>query len=160
MVIRLLSEESVRAALNDFNNLRELLEKHPKGGEVGKKVRARAREVLTYMLSGGMIPTLTFYLAKGEESTIKLIKDAFEGKSARELEKITAERLAYAIIFYLSFKRLKQLGFVSSDLRNPRNCLRELIKINSVRRIYAFNLLTLYLLEFKKLCEATFEPER
>lgn len=159
MVVRLLSEESVHAALNDFNNLLELLKKHPKGESIGSKIRAKAREILTQILSGGAVSTLTFYLAKGEENTIKLIKDAFEEKSVRKLETIKPEKLAHAIIFYFSFKRLRQLKFVSSNLENPRNCLREFIEIDPFRRIYASNLLTSYLLEFKKLCEATFKLE-
>ena len=157
MVIRLLSEESVRSALNDFNSLIKLLEVHPKGEEVGSKTRARTREILTYIWSGGLVPTLTFYLAKGEENNIKIVKGAFEGE-----EKLVGEpeKLAYAIIFYLTFKRLKQLSFISSDLGDPRSCLHELIEMDPFKRMYAFNLLTSYLLEFKKLCEATFKPER
>ncbi|RLG05647.1 MAG: type III-B CRISPR module-associated protein Cmr5 [Thaumarchaeota archaeon] len=162
MSVHLISEEAVRAALKDFNSLIKLLEEHPKGDDIGGKIRARIREILTYTWSRGLAPTLTFYLAKGEEDTIKIVKEAFEGeeKLVEELEKLAPEKIAYAIIFYLTFKRLRQLNFVSIDPKDPRSCLRELIEMDPVRRMYATNLLTFYLLEFKKLCEATFEPER
>jgi len=156
MTVHLLSDESVRAALIDFNKLIELLKKHPKGEDIGGKIRARAREILTYISSEGLAPTLTFYLAKGEEGTIEAIKGAFEGRGELAGE---PEKLAYAIVFYLSFKRLRQLGFISSDLGDPRGCLRELIEIDPLRRVHASTLLMLYLLEFKKLCEATFKLE-
>jgi len=162
MTVYLLSEESVRAALNDFDNLTKLLKKHPKEEEVGSKVRARAREILTYIWSGGLAPSLTFYLAKGEESTVNLVREVFKGREEliEEFKKITPEKLAYALILYLIFKRLKQLNFISSDPGDPRSCLHELIEMNPFKRMYASNLLTLYLLEFKKLCEATFKSER
>ncbi|MHC1629088.1 MAG: type III-B CRISPR module-associated protein Cmr5 [Candidatus Nezhaarchaeales archaeon] len=156
MSIRLLSERSVRAALNDFNNLTKLLEEHPKGEDIGSKLRTRTREILTYIWSGGLALTLTFYLAKGEENNIKIIREAFEGEKKLVGE---PEKLAYAIVLHLAFNRLKQLKFISSDPGDPRSCLHELIEMNPFRRIYASDLLTSYLLEFKKLCEATFKPE-
>ena len=162
MTVYLLSKESVQAALNDFDDLAKLLKKHPKRKEIESKVRARAREILTYIWSSGLASSLTFYLAKGEENTVNLIKEVFNRREEliEEFEKLAPEKFAYAVILYLIFKRLKQLNFISGDPGDPRNCLRELIEMDPFRLMYTSNMLTLYLLEFKKLCEAAFEPER
>jgi|GEM_PF-5821927 len=95
-------------------------------------------------------------LSKREENNIKMIREAFEGEKKLVGE---PEKLAYAIVLYLAFNRLKQLKFISSDPGDPRSCLHELIEMNPFRRIYVSDLLTSYLLEFKKFCEATFKPE-
>ncbi|MCD6487671.1 MAG: type III-B CRISPR module-associated protein Cmr5 [Desulfurococcales archaeon] len=156
MTVHLLSEEAIHVVLEDFNHLIKLLKEHPRKGEVESKIRARAREILTHIYSGGLAPTLTFYLAKGEKNTLNTVKEAFKGEKKLDGE---PEKLAYAIILYLIFKRLRQLSFISSDPDDPLKCLHELIKMDPFRRMYASSLLTLYLLEFKKLCEAIFKTQ-
>jgi CRISPR type III-B/RAMP module-associated protein Cmr5 len=151
----LLSEDSVHAAIEDFELLVKLLKGHPKDKDLEKKIRARAQEVLTYIWSGGLATTLTFYLAKGGEEGVKMFKTIFEGEE-RLPEDLDLEEAAYAIILYLVLKRLKWFGFIKSGLEDPRGCLHELIEINLFERTYVLDLLTSYLLEFKKLCEATF----
>jgi CRISPR type III-B/RAMP module-associated protein Cmr5 len=157
--MHLLSENSVRVAIEDFERLFRLLKNRPEGKDLGGKIRTRAREVLTYIWSGGLAPTLTFYLAKGGEGGVKTFKTAFE-KGEILPNRLDLEEVAYAAILYLALKRLKQLGFIKSDLEDLRGCLRELIEIDFFERMYALDLLTSYLLEFKKLCEATFREGR
>ncbi|MEM3390231.1 MAG: type III-B CRISPR module-associated protein Cmr5 [Thermoproteota archaeon] len=148
------SEESVCAALKDFDKLLKTFETSQKKKELESKVRARSREVLTNVWTGGLCPTLTFYLAKAEEENIAIVKETVEERKSLDGE---PEKLGYAIILYLTFRRLKVLKFIEQDLSKPRECLQALITMEPFRRTYATNLLTSYLLEFKKLCEAVFK---
>lgn len=151
----LLGENSVYAATGDFERLFRLLKGHPKDKDLGAKIRTRTREALTYIWSGGVASTFTFYLAKGGEDNVRTFKTVFEGEEGLP-KHLDLEEVAYAAILYLALKRLKQLGFIKSDLEDPRRCLRELIEIDFFEHMYALDLLTSYLLELKKLCEATF----
>jgi CRISPR type III-B/RAMP module-associated protein Cmr5 len=153
--VRSITEDSLRGAIEDFERLAKLLGAYDKGEDLGSRVRARAQDMLTYAWSGGLLPTLTFYLAKGKEGNIQCFKALFE-KGERLPERLNLEEAAYAVLFYLVLKRLKQLGFVKSGLEQPRECLRELIELDFFKRVYALDLLTAYLLEFTKLCEARF----
>jgi len=159
MDVYTLSEDNVRAALNDFNHLLKVIEHHPRKRDLGSKIRKGAREILTYLWTGGLLPTLTYYLAKSEENTLKNIKNVFN-KEKREQLFENLDKLAYAIILYFTLKRLKETNIISSELDNPRKCLIELLNSSYLKRVYALHLITSYLLEFKKLCEATFEAER
>lgn len=157
MTIYVVSEESVRAALEDFDKLLKTFEASQKKRELGSKVRARSREVLTNIWTGGLCPTLTFYLAKAGEENVNIVKEALEERKGLDIE---PEKSGYAIMLYFIFQRLKVLKFIEQDPNKPRECLRALVIMEPSKRSYATTLLTSYLLEFKKLCEAVFEPER
>jgi CRISPR type III-B/RAMP module-associated protein Cmr5 len=151
-----LTEDSLRAAVEDFERLIKSLRAYDRGEDLGGRVRTRAQDMLTYAWSGGLLPTLTFYLAKAKgEDNIRSFKAFFE-TGERLPERLGLEEAAYAALFYLLLKRLKQLGFIKGSLEQPRECLRELIELDFFKRIYVLDLSTAYLLEFAKLCEARF----
>ena len=160
LALKPLSDKLLEHALNDFDKLVKILRQHPKGKDIERKVRTMESEILTQIWMNGLLPTLTFYLAKGEEDNFKAIKEAFEqGKSSFNVED-SVEKLAYAAMLYLILRELKRLNILKGNFGNPRGCIHELIEMGFLKRMYASRVLSLYLYEFKKLCEAVFEPER
>ena len=107
--------------------------------ELGSDVRARAREVPELMESCGLIPALSFCYAKAKE----------EGRGR-----------SYKLYLKAVLTYLKEIGLMESDvddaLNNPAETLNELYS----KAFIALPLLRPFLVEFKRLCEATWESKR
>jgi len=161
--------DPVELAMETFTKIRNEIGDNE---ELGSKLRARAREGPELIRSLGLIPVLSFYYAKA--------RDALLGGGGEE-EK------AYLLYFKAILLYLERLGLVKgvsdvfdlqSKLQNASgasserkelekklrneiherviNILQDLIN----RSFIASRLLTPYLIEFKRLCEAVWERER
>ncbi|MGC9106642.1 MAG: type III-B CRISPR module-associated protein Cmr5 [Infirmifilum sp.] len=137
---------------------------------VGSKLRARSREVPEMILEQGLVPTLSFCLAKaGIENVEKVVGIMERDESIDEVKdkEIESEKLAYALYTYAILKYLTLIsgksieGIIENDVENGDklfNYLGELIMSNTRTPLY--RMLQPYLLQFKRLCEATFKPGR
>lgn len=109
--------------------------------ELGPKLRTRAREMPELVESIGLVPALSFYYAKA--------------KDKRE-ESIAYRLYLRAILRYLT-EGLGVLDLSIDDaLNSPAETLEKLYPLSSV----AASLLRPFLVEFKRLCEASWKAER
>jgi len=170
----------VEEALHVFIDIKEkIIDRFNKNNSerIGSKLRSRAREIPEMILELGLVPTITYCLAKaGIDKVIKVIgvirKDSKELIS--ELDKSDQEELAYALYTYVLFNYLsivaKKINNVEIDLdkfaerkdeevsNNIIKYLEELMKSNIKTSLY--ELLYPYMLQFKRLCEAVYKSER
>lgn len=151
------------------------------------KIRARAREVPEMIVELGLVPTLSFCLAKSEKEglgEIIALLEKNDGKAMWQiLNKIIGgkdlDKYAYAIYTYVLLKFLSNyLGSLKyredSQERDVKLDLANLDKNESAwndlykylealmqggGNILATRLLQPYLLQFKRLCEAEFKSE-
>ncbi|RLF14812.1 MAG: type III-B CRISPR module-associated protein Cmr5 [Thermoprotei archaeon] len=138
--------------------------------EVRKKLRTRSRNMPELMIDLGLAPTLTFCLAKASKDNLNkaciLMDDGVDSfiSSIKSGDKLSVEDLSYALYAYVILKYLKELGIrrngerIAVDARKV-DSIYELLKALT-RGTTLLNLLTPYLTEFKKLCEAEFPSER
>lgn len=156
---------------------------------VGAKLRSRAREVPEMILGQGLVPTLSFCLAKAGVDLLLSVIAAVE-KSKPEVLKGRRpewEGLAYALYTYavlkylstimgkvngveLNMGRLADLGEKASEggeerrsaLNEAHGMLATYLDaiLSASHTAPMYKLLWPYLLQFKRLCEATFESER
>ena len=134
--------------------------------DVGSRLRARSREVPEMILEQGLVPTLSFCLAKAGIENIKKVIEVMEhDKSIDEIKvkEVEKEKLAYtlytyAILKYLTLISGKSIEDIVEKGDELFNYLGELVVINTRAPLY--RMLQPYLLQFKRLCEATFKPER
>ena len=133
--------------------------------ELKKKLRARSREVPETILELGLVPTLSFCLAKaGKEGLSKAIVLIEEGQDV--LDGVKPEELAYGIYTYVILTNLNEALNIKLNSREVKNgktrsvyeYLNNLLRED--RSIVASMLLQPYLAQFKRLCEAEFPPER
>lgn len=138
--------------------------------EVGLKFRTRAREVPEMILELGLVPTLTYCVAKASvENIVKVITVIELDSPVDKLKDIRTEDLAYALYTYAL---LKYIGIITGkfdveDLVNINNTdasyrllnyLEVLINDNIEAAVH--KLLQPYLLQLKRLSEAVYKPER
>ncbi len=169
-----------REAIRVFMDVKEkVIDKLNTGkiSEVGSKLRTRAREVPEMILELGLVPTLSYCLSKaGVNNILKVIK-VMKGDSEQleDIKNVESEKLAYALYTYVL---LHYLSLTMGKVSNVELRIEDLVNENDVNR--ASNMITRYmealmessakslihrllqpyLLQFKRLCEATFEPER
>jgi CRISPR type III-B/RAMP module-associated protein Cmr5 len=110
-----------------------------KDESIGSKLRHRAREIPELIVSMGLIPTLSYCFAKANSG-----------------EEVEPYRLYLrAILDYLcSLKFLKEDS--EEALNKSVETIKNLSSISSVVTLF----LNPFLIEFKRLCEATWKPER
>jgi CRISPR type III-B/RAMP module-associated protein Cmr5 len=134
--------------------------------DVGSRLRARSREVPEMILEQGLVPTLSFCLAKaGIENIKKVVEVMKRDKSTDEfkVKEVEKEKLAYALYTYAILKYLtlingKSIEDIVENSDKLFDYLKELIVVDTRTPLY--RMLQPYLLQFKRLCEATFKPER
>ena len=165
--------DAIREATQAFLSIKEkVVDKldDGKGEEVGSKLRTRAREVPEMILELGLVPTLSYCLAKSNVDSIKRIVSIIErDSSVDELKNIKTEELAYALYTYAL---LKYIVTIVGGLRieafadmNKKEISSRLLKYleelaDASAKAQLHELLQPYLLQFKRLCEAVYKPER
>lgn len=159
-------EEAIEAFL-------EVKRKVVKGdGELGSKLRTRSREVPELMLELGLVPALSFCLAKAGMEALRRVVSEVEGcelAAAREggeegkEKKEKKEELSYAAYAYVVLRYLRGYAKAGSvcDLVREEDRLYELLgsMVGGAIGPPAYGLLLQYLQQFKRLCEAAFERE-
>ncbi|RLE67383.1 MAG: type III-B CRISPR module-associated protein Cmr5 [Thermoprotei archaeon] len=137
--------DPIKLAVDIFLKIKEEIKKPQKNKEkstmeeteeLGSKLRARAREIPELIESIGLVPALSFCYAKAKG----------EGEDAKAY-------MLYlkAILIYL-IDELKLLDTSIDDaLENPAETLEKLYSLSHV----VVPLLRPFLIEFKRLCEAT-----
>jgi CRISPR type III-B/RAMP module-associated protein Cmr5 len=118
------------------------------------------------ILEQGLVPTLSFCLAKaGIENIKKVVEVMKRDKSTDEfkVKEVEKEKLAYALYTYAILKYLtlingKSIEDIVENSDKLFDYLKELIVVDTRTPLY--RMLQPYLLQFKRLCEATFKPER
>lgn len=164
----------VELALEIF---KEIAENDVKSEKIGSKLRTRAREGPELMRTMGLIPTLSFYYAKAQDALLSSNKEPepvaymlYLKAILLYLEKIGIIQNA-SQVFYLQ-KEIEELQNKKDASRDERNKQieekRNQIKQNMLsilddllnKSSVAKNLLDPYLIEFKRLCEATWEREK
>jgi len=172
----------VEEALHVFIDIKEKIIDKLKDEKLGSKLRSRAREIPEMILELGLVPTISYCLAKaGVDNVIKVVrvirKDSRE--SISELERSDQEELAYALYTYFLLNYLsivaKKINNVEIDLDGlaGKNNIEEKVKeidnkliryleelMKSTIKTLAHELLYPYMLQFKRLCEAVYKSER
>jgi len=146
-------EENIKAAVSDFKQLFEKLQKNSQS-QVGASFRARMREVISLIDEVGLIPALSFFYSKSTKSIYEEVLKAMQAKEKENIKEEDYTKKGYALALYFSLKRISELGLIAS-LENPLNSFEEL----EGKQRLAFKLIFSYLLEMKRLAEATFEME-
>ena len=135
--------------------------------ELGSKVRTRSREGPEMILTLGITPTLSFYLSKAGLKTLEYVVKTIKSNHP-EQKGVKKEDLSYAIYSYVILKYLcKYLPTVEAKdvydlVEKGGDKLYKLLSlmVKGESRIPVYRLLIQYLQQFKRLCEASFEPER
>lgn len=144
--------------------------------KVGSKIRTRAREGLELIRASGLVPTLSFYYAKA--------RDALTG--VNDEESMAYMLYLKTILLYLEsiglIKGARKVFELQEELREltqkerqggdvkeeEKEKVRALLVENFInilnevlqKSYIASNMLEPFLIEFKRLCEATWERER
>ncbi len=174
--------DPIREAIRVFMDVKEnVIDKlnTSKINEVGSKLRTRAREVPEMILELGLVPTLSYCLSKASVNNIlkiiKVIKNSSESEQLKDIKNVESEKLAYALYTYvllnylsLTMGKVGNVELRKEDLVNENDVDRasnmiirymEALMESSAKSLI-YGLLQSYLLQFKRLCEATFEPEK
>lgn len=142
-----------------------------KDEDLGSKLRTRSHEMPEIMLELGLVPALSFCLAKAKVETLKLVVSKVEDcelslrkEGGKEPSK---EELSYAAYAYVTLRYLcKQAPAVGAgsvcDLVREENKLYEFLlsMMEGAVEPPVYGLLQQYLQQFKRLCGAAFKPER
>jgi len=171
----------VEQALQVFIDIKEkIIDKidKKKGENLGSKLRSRARQIPEMILELGLVPTISYCLARaGIDNVIKVVKVIRKDSKELipELEKSGQEELAYALYIYVL---LNYLSIVAKKINNVEIDLDELAERNNIEEVsnniikyieelmksniktLAHELLYPYMLQFKRLCEAIYKSER
>jgi len=107
---------------------------------IGPKLRQRAREIPELIESMGLIPALSYCFAKANSG----------GKEAEP----------YKLYIRAILEYLNSLKFLEEDLESVFNN-----SVETIKKLYPISsvvtpLLRPFLIEFKRLCEATWKPEK
>ncbi|MFN3805280.1 MAG: type III-B CRISPR module-associated protein Cmr5 [Pyrobaculum sp.] len=132
--------DPIAAAIEIFLEIKKKIDEDKEKDNVGSKLRSRAREVGELIEEVGLVPALSFlYSKRGDKK--KDNKD-------------------YEYMFEAIWKYLHRLKFVkNANMDNIDEVIKELDEL--VGRSYVvLPLLRPFLIEFKRLCEATWEPGR
>ncbi len=140
--------------------LNEILDKMEKSSKKDKKalksLRTRARNTPSMIMTTGLPQTLAFLASKADEDYYKYL--AMNAKKPdKEKEEAGYAAYLYAIMKFLSEK----INVISKTPSNLREVIEVIKKVDEEPNLSAAiqNLLTEYLLEFKKLAEALIEEE-
>ena len=135
--------DPVGSALRIFLEVREEVEKAEleKAEELGSKLRSRAREVAELIDEVGLVPTLSFLYSK---------KHTDEWKACRLVLK--------AVLDYLGELKVINRKVDEWD-KDPQAAAEDLLKLLNMSRALT-PLLRPFFIEFKRLCEASWKPER
>lgn len=137
----------VSKAIQYFSKLHQKID-----NELGRRLRARARELPSMIENIGLIPTLSFCYGKAEAETYKSIYNSYCSEEKIDVEK---EKGGYGLYLLLALLYLRDLGLINDDmLKNPIDAFGKLCEESSI----ASRLLMPYLLEIKRLAEAVY-PE-
>jgi CRISPR type III-B/RAMP module-associated protein Cmr5 len=126
--------------------------------EFGKSFRSRAREIPSFLYEVGLISALSFIYAKTEDADKKTYKNIFNyiRGGTQSLEGIDSTEGGYAAYLYLILQEIKRLAPDRNiDAEDP---LSSIIAIKGLKRPL-ISLLMPYLLEIKRLAEATLPSE-
>ncbi|MEM0500467.1 MAG: type III-B CRISPR module-associated protein Cmr5 [Candidatus Korarchaeota archaeon] len=167
----------VKAALNACikdNNVRE---------EVKRSIRARSREIPTMMMDIGLVPVLSFLLAKSGIDNLRKAANLIENLKTKCLERMSSEEkvdvkdFSYGVYAYVILKYLeeylrpkervesKELPKSLKDSTADKEQLADYVEkyleflLNGVNSQIALRILGPYLEQFKRLCEAEFPKE-
>lgn len=161
------SLDPVGEAINVFINLKiKIIDKlGDKLSEVvGSKLRSISRDTPEMILELGLVSTLSYCLAKARiENVGKIIKVLEDGSPIDVLGKeVKEEELAYALYVYALLKYLTQI--TGKNIKEVAGGSDELFRyfedlIKNGAHVGLYNMLHAYLVQFKRLCEATFKPE-
>jgi len=166
--------DPVEEGIKTFRDIKEkIIDKidERKRDNVGSRLRARAREVPEMMLELGLVPAISFCLAKAGIKNVIEVAKAIERPDSKSLDNLKEEELAYAIYSYAVLKYLTIIAgkvddaklsiedIVDKDQKEVQGMLIKyldaLVKAGAGMQLYS--LLLPYLLEFKRLCEAVYE---
>lgn len=165
-----MTQNPTAEAINIFLEIRKALDKHIKDNntreEIKRSIRTRSRELPAMMLDLGLIPTLSYILAKsGLDNLIKAVELI---KNSKQVEEIDKEDFSYAIYAYTILEYLhkhlkpKELQAPLKDYIADKNKLTDLLEqhlrhlASGVNPQITLTLLKPYLEQFKRLCEAEF----
>jgi CRISPR type III-B/RAMP module-associated protein Cmr5 len=112
------------------------------------------REVISLIDEVGLIPALSFFYSKSTKSIYEEILKVMQAKEKGNIKEEDSTKKGYALALYFALKRISELRLIAS-LENPLNAFEEL----EGKQRLAFKLIFSYLLEMKRLAEATFERE-
>ncbi len=140
--------------------------------KIKSKLRTRAREIPGMIIDTGLVPTLSFCLAKAGIDKLRLVLKLMGGyMDSNKLENIKPEEISYALYTYVVMKYLDRIKSIKPGIREFMksidedrefsNKLYEYLKtlMQSNIALTASKLLQPYFIQFKRLCEAEFKPE-
>ena len=144
-------------ALRDFEIIYKLY-RDENMVDLGKSFRSRAREFPSFLYEVGLISGLSFIYAKTDDASKKVYKiflNHLEGRT-ENLKELNSREGGYAAYLYLL---LLETGRLVPDkelnLKEPLSCIKTLEELNRP----LIPLLMPYLLEIKRLAEATLPSE-
>lgn len=154
--------------------IKEKAKKKEEIEETKKKIRSRSREIPPMILDVGLVPTLSFILAKATLENLRLVVNIAEesGQVTSQLSAIpSSTELSYAFYAYIIFRFLEKylgpkcpgtsLKDSAADAKRLERYVEEYLKRLSedMNSQIALKLLKPYLGQFKRLCEAEFPKE-
>jgi CRISPR type III-B/RAMP module-associated protein Cmr5 len=142
--------DPIKAALEEFEaTIKKLVDSYGGGNaerknQLGAKIRTRTRDALDMLENFGLVPTISFFLANAKK----------DGDVAT----------SYNIYLTAILRYIKRLvpdlgideGKEAKDISEPHTVLEKIYSVSWV----ITPLLKRYLLMLKRLCEATWKPER
>lgn len=169
--------DPTREAIQVFLEIKKTVIDHLEGDkseEVGSKLRTRAREIPEMIVEMGLIPTISYCIAKANISNFQKVTNSLElGTFIDELKNVKSEELAYALYSYVI---LKYMSIIAGNLNGVKFGLDDLVRkekaevsdliikyigalTENMTKIPITQLLLSYLLQFKRLTEAVYKPE-
>ncbi len=143
--------------------------------DIESKLRSRSREIPEMMVDLGLVPTLSFCLAKAGIDNLMLVFRLMSGCSTDfdELKNIKPEEFSYALYTYIILRYLSKIITVQLEIEGLEKLSRESKTKEFADKLYeylnnlargsiavaTYKLLQPYLIQFKRLCEAAFRLE-
>lgn len=156
-------KNSEERAVSEFAEIVYKIYRDKGAKEFGKSFRSRAREMPSFLYEVGLISALSFIYAKTEDADKKTYKNIFNyirGQlykgGTRSLEGIDSTEGGYAAYLYLLLQEIKRLALDRNI--NVEDPLSSIIALKGLKRPL-ISLLMPYLLEIKRLAEATLPSE-
>lgn len=151
--------ELLKDAIEDFNNLLQLLNKigQNRRRDIEKSFRARTRQIPSLIYEVGLIPTLSFLYSKSSKTIYDKIKKIFENpndsSNLNEILNNPPEKVGYALYLYFILKELTKL--LNIQTTDPYEVIKKLSQDKNLC-IIATNIIMPYLVQIKRLSEAIF----
>lgn len=133
----------------------------------GGAIQRRAKDLPSMVASAGLVPALTFYIAKADENRFRRFLELLDIK---DIDKIDCEQLredlgegegaGYSPLLALAVKALNEHNYINyvEDYVTLANELRKL-RERGIEELAAEQVILGYLLEVKKLADAFFGRE-